>query len=64
MKKVKILSGRSNPGGATIHFIDLCNLLNDNGFDCTFYGPHEWHLGKCRSDLSNSFILDPSDVRL
>lgn len=62
MKKVKILSGWSNPGGSTIHFIDLCNLLNDNGFDCTFYGPHEWHLGKCRSDLSNSFILDPSDV--
>ena len=47
--KIKILSGWSNPGGSTTSFINLCNLFNDNGLDCTFYGPHAYHLGKCKS---------------
>lgn len=48
-QKVKIVSGWSNPGGSTLHHISLTNLLNENGIDCTFYGPHEWHLDKCKS---------------
>ena len=47
--QVKIVSGWSNPGGSTLHHISLTNLLNANGFDCTFYGPHEWHRDKCKS---------------
>tara|TARA_R110000737_G_scaffold342841_1_gene368113 strand:+ start:4932 stop:5705 length:774 start_codon:yes stop_codon:yes gene_type:complete len=47
MKTVNIISGWSNPGGSTIHHINLTNILNANGHDCTFYGPHEWHLDKC-----------------
>ena len=47
--QVKIVSGWSNPGGSTVHHIGLTNLLNENGFDCTFYGPHDWHMDKCKS---------------
>lgn len=47
--QVKIVSGWSNPGGSTLHHISLTNLLNENGIDCTFYGPHEWHRDKCKS---------------
>jgi len=46
---VKIISGWSNPGGSTAHHISLTNLLNENGYDCTFYGPHDWHLDKCKA---------------
>lgn len=45
---VKIVSGWSNPGGSTTAFINLCNMFNDNGIDCIFYGPHAWHMDKCR----------------
>lgn len=47
--QIKIISGWSNPGGSTDSFIRLTNLLNENGHDCTFYGPHNWHLDKCKS---------------
>ncbi len=47
--QVKIVSGWSNPGGSTLHHIGLTNLLNANGIDCIFYGPHEWHRDKCKS---------------
>tara|TARA_R110001583_G_scaffold29368_2_gene102903 strand:+ start:1657 stop:2454 length:798 start_codon:yes stop_codon:yes gene_type:complete len=48
-QSVKIISGFSNTGGSTYFFIRLTNLLNRHGYDCTFYGPHEWHLDKCKS---------------
>ena len=47
--KIKIVSGWSNPGGSTTANVNLCNLFNEKGLDCTFYGPHEWHLDKCKS---------------
>jgi hypothetical protein len=49
MSTVNIVSGWSNPGGSTIHHINLTNLLNKSGHGCTFFGPHEWHLSKCKS---------------
>jgi len=61
--KIKILSGWSMPGGSTSHHIALTDLLNKNGYDCTFYGPHPWHLDKCKagkiedSDLCDDDIL-------
>ena len=48
-EKIKIVSGWTNPGGSTTAFINLCNLFNENGIDCTFYGPHDWHIGRCKS---------------
>jgi hypothetical protein len=47
---IRILSGWSNPGGSTVAFINLTNALNEFGHDTVFYGPHSWHLGKCKSE--------------
>lgn len=60
--KVKIVSGWSNPGGSTLHHIGLTNLLNDAGYDCTFYGPHDWHKDKCRSAHISECWLTEKDV--
>jgi hypothetical protein len=62
MSKVKIVSGWSNPGGSTVHHIGLTNLLNQNGFDCTFYGPHEWHMDKCKSSHIKDCKLTGDDI--
>jgi hypothetical protein len=48
-EQIKLISGWSSPGGSTQHHIKLTNLLNANGYDCTFYGPHDWHLDKCKA---------------
>jgi hypothetical protein len=40
---IKIISGWSNKGGSTIALIALTNALNAEGYETTFYGPHDWH---------------------
>ena len=62
MSKIKLISGWSNPGGGTIAHLALTNLLNKNGFDCTFYGSHEWHLDKCKGALLKDIIIEPQDI--
>jgi len=62
MKKVKIISGWSNPGGSTLHHIGLTNLFNDKGYDCTFYGPHEYHLKKCKSGTLADLRIEKDDI--
>lgn len=63
MTKIKILSGWSNPGGSTTAFINLCNLFNENGLDCTFYGPHQFHLGRCKSNsLDNAAVNEDGEI--
>ena len=61
-QKIKIISGHSEKGGSTTAFINLTNELNKNEYDCTFYGPHSWHLSKCKSGLLNDLKLDPNDI--
>ena len=61
MSKIKIASGWSNPGGSTVANINLTNLLNKKGHDCTFYGPHDWHLDKCKSASVDDFIVNETD---
>jgi hypothetical protein len=61
-QKIKILSGFSDKGGSTTAFINLTNYLNENGYDCTFYGPHPWHLDKCKSNLINYLNLFEDDI--
>ncbi len=59
---IKIFSGWSNKGGSTFAFINLTNTLNKLGYDATFYGPHQWHLDKCKSGiLDNSVSIDKDD---
>tara|TARA_R110002074_G_scaffold196401_1_gene363218 strand:+ start:1134 stop:1916 length:783 start_codon:yes stop_codon:yes gene_type:complete len=63
MQKIKILSGWSNPGGSTTSFINLCNMFNENGLDCTFYGPHTFPLGQCNFDLlENCAVNEEGEV--
>jgi len=62
MSSVKILSGWSNPGGSTVHHISLTNLLNSHGVDCTFYGPQEYHLDKCKSEKIDKITITPEDI--
>lgn len=61
--KIKLISGWSNYGGSTYHHIRLTNLLNSNGYDCTFYGPHDWHLDKCKSQkITELPKIEKSDI--
>lgn len=71
---IKIISGVSHEGGSTNIFIRLTNELNKRGFDVTFYGPHDYHLDKCKSkkiitphihindDDLNIIDIQPSDI--
>jgi hypothetical protein len=59
---VKIVSGYSDKGGSTTAFINLTNFLNENNIDCTFYGPHTWHLNKCKSGLISDVSYNEDDI--
>lgn len=49
MPSIKIASGYTGPGGSTVALVNLTNALNAAGVTCTMYGPHEWHLDRCRA---------------
>ena len=59
---IKIISSWSNPGGSTVANIRLCNLLNENGHDCRFYGHHAWHLDKCKGDTLDNVNPSEDDI--
>lgn len=59
---IKIISGWSNKGGSTFALINLTNELNKFGLNATFYGPHEWHLDKCKSDKLQNLKLTEKDI--
>lgn len=61
-QKIKILSGFSEKGGSTTIFTNLTNFFNENGYDCTFYGPHDYHIDKCKSGYQEEVIFEPDDV--
>jgi hypothetical protein len=58
---IKIMTGWSDKGGSTNAFISLTNTLNSYGYDVTLYGPHNWHLDKCKSGLLNQVTVNPKD---
>jgi len=60
--KIKIITGWSNKGGSTFAFINLVNKLNEKGYNTTLYGPHDWHLDKCKSDLLQNYKTEKSDT--
>ena len=62
LQKIKILTGYSDNGGSTNVFINLTNQFNKNGFDCILYGPHDWHLDKCRSGIASEMNLNENDI--
>lgn len=59
---IKIVTGYSEKGGSTSAFIDLTNELNKRGYDTTFYGPHNFHIGKCKSDMLNNIVIKENDI--
>jgi hypothetical protein len=61
-QKIKILSGFSEKGGSTTIFTNLTNFFNKNGYDCTFYGPHDYHIDKCKSGYQQEVNFEPDDV--
>lgn len=59
---IKIVTGWSDRGGSTNAFIALTNALNKAGYDATLYGPHPWHLDKCKAKIFNEeFKALPTD---
>jgi len=58
---IKIITGFSNAGGSTVAFINLTNALNKSGVDCILYGPHQYHLDKCRADTMLNVRLEEDD---
>jgi len=58
---IKILTGWSNKGGSTTAFIALTNALNAAGYDTTLYGPHDWHLDKCKSGKLDAAKINKDD---
>ncbi len=58
---IKIISGYTNQGGSTVALINLTNALNDAGYETIFYGPHNWHLSKCKSDNINKVVFNKDD---
>tara|TARA_R110000824_G_scaffold303001_2_gene490801 strand:- start:183 stop:974 length:792 start_codon:yes stop_codon:yes gene_type:complete len=62
MAKIKIITGWSMEGGSTFSLMELCDLFNERGHDCTLYGPHEWHLDKCKGDMLTNFDIEKGDT--
>jgi len=62
IRNIKIASGWSNRGGSTVALINLTNELNLKGYNTTFYGPHEWHLDKCKSGKLTDLKLESDDI--
>lgn len=59
---IKIISGHSERGGSTTVFIALTNELNRLGIDCIFYGPHAYHLNKCKSGVITDATFESDDI--
>jgi hypothetical protein len=61
---IKILTGYSEKGGSTVALTNLTKSLNEAGYETILYGPHDYHLDKCKSgklteDVINS--ITPED---
>jgi glycosyltransferase involved in cell wall biosynthesis len=59
---VKIVSNISHEGGSTIILINLTNLFNSKGINTIFYGPHDFHMGKCKSKKLNQLKFRKNDI--
>jgi len=59
---IKIASRWSGEGGSTESLIELCNMFNRRGHEAVFYGPQNYHLGKCRGLPLSEFELSSADI--
>lgn len=58
---IKILTGYSDKGGSTIALSNLCNALNDSGYETIMYGPHDYHKLKCKEGTSGTLTQEVLD---
>jgi len=54
---IKIITGYSERGGSTVALVNLTNKLNEMGYDTIMYGPHQYHLDKCKSGLYTPDVI-------
>lgn len=55
---IKILTGYSEKGGSTVALSNLTNSLNEAGYEAIMYGPHDYHLDKCKSGKLTQEVLN------
>jgi hypothetical protein len=55
---IKILTGYSEKGGSTVALSTLTNSLNGAGYETIMYGPHDYHLGLCKSGKLTQEVID------
>ena len=55
---IKILTGYSEKGGSTVALSNLTNSLNEAGYEAIMYGPHDYHLDKCKSGKLTQDVLN------
>lgn len=55
---IKILTGYSDKGGSTVALSNLTNSLNESGYETIMYGPHDYHLNKCKSDKLTQDVIN------
>jgi len=55
---IKILTGYSERGGSTVALSTLTNSLNGFGYETIMYGPHDYHLGLCKSGKLTQEVID------
>ena len=60
--RVKILTGFSNEGGSTFALSRMVNYFNEQGVSTTLYGPNDYHLKLCNSDLSENLSIESDDI--
>jgi hypothetical protein len=58
---ITIASGYTDIGGSTVALVNLTNALNAAGWPCTLYGPHAWHLDRCRGARLDDLAFAGSD---
>ena len=58
---IKILTGYSERGGSTIALSNLTNSLNESGYETIMYGPHDYHILKCKNGKSGKLTQDVFD---
>jgi hypothetical protein len=55
---IKVITGYSDKGGSTVALSTLTNSLNEFGYETIMYGPHDYHLGLCKSGILNQEVFN------
>tara|TARA_R100000664_G_C2757684_1_gene146077 strand:- start:1795 stop:2571 length:777 start_codon:yes stop_codon:yes gene_type:complete len=59
---IKVISGWGGPGGSTVAFNNLVNLLNEKGRAACLYTPTKWEGVTCRWDAQSNLKFSKNDI--